>query len=118
MRHQVDLIEAVPRICYSDLVRRAGGRRKLRTAGRWTVLVAGPAGEQEVLIGIAEQPMRLGGSRSYLLCGCGRRAMQLLWDAREGRFRCRRCWGPTKLRYASQEKRRIRARGTEERCQE
>jgi uncharacterized C2H2 Zn-finger protein len=106
---RVDYIEDLAKVHLHHLVRAAGGKKRLRLVGRWLVPVETPDGARQVMIEVTEKTMWRGGSRSFLRCpSCSARAMQLFWNVASDRFECRACWGPSALRYRSQEARRLR----------
>lgn len=110
MRHGIAYVEDLPQVSYADLTRRLRGRRRLRRAGRAVVVFTGAWGERRVELLIVEHRAWRGGTRSYLLCPtCGVRALQILWNEQTEQAQCAKCWGPTRLRYRSQEQRRLGA---------
>jgi hypothetical protein len=106
VRRGITFRDEVTVITYHDLVRAAGGKERLRRAGTSIVRLVRPAGEQMVEVQIIERAAWRGGSRSYIACpSCGAVVLQLLFDPAGEALRCARCWGPTRLRYRSQERR-------------
>ena len=110
MRRGVTLIPEVVAVRYGDLVHQAGGKLRLRRAGRAAVLVDDPGGRRRAQVLLVERPAWRGGSRSFLRCvnpACGAPVLQLLLDPVSGELRCAHCWEGTTLRYPSQERRRV-----------
>ena len=110
MRHGCIFLDEVPVVRYHDLVGRLRGRRRLRGTGRVAVAFAGAWGERAVNVHLVERAAWRGGTRTYLCCpSCAAPVLQVLWNATVEQAQCSRCWSTGRLRYRTQEQRRLAA---------
>jgi hypothetical protein len=115
MRHGIQVVEELTSLRYGDVVRSAGGKKRLRCEGQAAVTIRDEAGDHHRVVRIVERGTWRGGTRSYMQCpACRRDVLRLFWKASSSELRCRSCWRPTALRYASQERRRVEARAAKE----
>lgn len=96
-------VDDLPRVDVLDVVRRVGGKRKLRTWDSVPVTLEVGSTSIHHVVKLDHRPCWRGGRRTYLVCPrCKDSVFILLMDPVTSELRCRTDWSG--LRYRSQER--------------
>jgi hypothetical protein len=110
MKHGLCFIQDLTLIRLCDLETSAGGKANLRRLGAASIVVRRPPEDYVVRLRIIQRPSGCARNCNYIECpACGSAVRQLLVTPATDHLQCSRCWGPSQLRYRSQERRRLPA---------